>query len=76
MRTNVFNIHVRPLWGTNTYVHFILDPYVVDVYCISYLTKVDKYVTQEMQYILNKWKIEQIEASKRIKELGNAFFNV
>jgi len=54
MRTNVFTIHVGPLWGTNTYVHFILDPYVVDVYCISYLTKVNKYVTQEMQYILNK----------------------
>jgi hypothetical protein len=33
---------------------FILDPYVVDIYCISYLTKVDKYVTQEMQYILDK----------------------
>ncbi len=54
---------------------FILDPYVVDIYCISYLTKVDKYVTQEMQYILDKWKIEQSETFEWLKELGNALLN-
>jgi hypothetical protein len=35
---------------------FILDPYVVAIYCTSYLTKVDKFATCEMQniYYINK----------------------
>jgi len=37
--TNVLNIHVGPIWGANTYVHFILDMYVANVYCIFYLKK-------------------------------------
>jgi hypothetical protein len=76
IRTNVFSIHGRRLWEINTYAQFILDPYVVVACCISYLTKVDKYVTHEMQHILNKYNYKKIETSERIKKLGNAFFNV
>jgi hypothetical protein len=54
IHTNVFNIQVRSLWEANANAQFILDPYVVAIYCTSYLTKVDKFVTCEMQYILNK----------------------
>jgi hypothetical protein len=54
IHTNVFNIQVRSLWEANANAQFILDPYVVAIYCTSYLTKVDKFVTFEMQYILNK----------------------
>jgi hypothetical protein len=56
---NVFSICVGPLWETNTYAQFVLNSYVVITYCISYLIKVDKFVTREMQYILDKCKIEQ-----------------
>lgn len=42
---NVFSICVGPLWETNTYAQFVLNSYVVATYCISYLIKVDKYVT-------------------------------
>jgi len=48
IQTNVFNIHVRPLWEANTHAQFILDPYVVVVYYTFYLTKIDKFITQEM----------------------------
>jgi hypothetical protein len=47
-------MQVRPLWVTNINAQFILDPYIAATYCIFYLTKVDKFVPCEMQYILNK----------------------
>jgi hypothetical protein len=28
-----------------------------------------------MQYVLNKWQIEQIETSKQLKKIGNALLN-
>jgi hypothetical protein len=59
IRTNISNTYVGTLWETNTYAQFILNPYVDVAYCIFYLTKIDKYVTQKMQYILQKCKIEQ-----------------
>jgi hypothetical protein len=73
IHTNVFGIHVKPLWGTNIDAQYILNPYETTSYCIFYLRKTDKFVTQEMKIILNKCKHEQIEASKQIKKLGNAF---
>ncbi len=69
----MFGIHAGFLWGANIYAQYILDPYVTKSYCICYLTKIDNFVTQEMKIILNKCKHEQIEASKQIKKLGNAF---
>ncbi len=52
-----------------------MDPYAATSYYISYLTKVKKIVDQEMHSILNKCKHEQIQASKCIKILDNAFLN-
>jgi hypothetical protein len=74
--TNVFNIHGRPLWEANTNRQFTLNPYDIVAYCISYLTKVDKYVTHEIQYIFLKCKYEEIETFERINFFGNALFNV
>jgi len=51
---NVFNIHGKILWDANTNAQFILNPYDIAAYCIYYLTKVDKYVTHEIQYIFLK----------------------
>jgi hypothetical protein len=42
--TNVFNIHVRPIWKANTNVLYY--PYFVAIYCTSYLTKVNKFVIE------------------------------
>ncbi len=75
IRTNAFGTHVRLLWGANTNAQYILDPYATTLYCISYLTKIDKYVTQEMKIILNKFKHEQTKTYEHIKKLGNVFLN-
>jgi hypothetical protein len=45
---NVFSIQVRLMWEANTYAQYVLDPYFDIAYCTSYLTKVNKFVTQEM----------------------------
>jgi hypothetical protein len=64
--TNVFNIHVGPLWEANRNAQFILDPYATTTYCTFYLTKVDKSITQEMQFILNKCKCEETKTFEQI----------
>jgi hypothetical protein len=56
---NVFSICAGPLWETNIDVEFVLNSYVVAIYCIFYLIKINRFVTQEMKYILDKCKIEQ-----------------
>jgi len=68
-------VHARPLWETNTNAQFILDLYARTVYCTSYLTKIYKFVTQEMQSMLNNCKYKQTKALKHIKELVNEFLN-
>ncbi len=73
IRTNVFSIHVRPIWEAN--IGALYYPYFVATYYTSYLTKVNKSVTQEMQSMLKKCKHEQYETSKRIKKLRNTFKN-
>jgi hypothetical protein len=45
IQTNVFNIHVGPLWEANIDAQFILNPYTIAIYYTYYLTKVNKYVT-------------------------------
>jgi hypothetical protein len=61
--------------GVDTYAQFILDPYVVAAYCICYLMKVDKYVTNEMQFVLGKCKFEKPKTFEQFQKLENVFFN-
>jgi hypothetical protein len=44
--------YIRPLWGANIDTQYILNPYVATLYCTSYLTKINRFVTQEMKIIL------------------------
>jgi hypothetical protein len=42
-KPNVININdIAHLWSINTYIQFILDPYVVATYYMSYMMKIDK----------------------------------
>jgi len=75
IQTNVYGKHVGPLWEANIDAQFILDPSTVISYCTSYLTKVDKSITQKMQLVLEKYKYEQTKTFEHIKKLGNAFLN-
>jgi hypothetical protein len=52
-----------------------LDPYIATTYCTSYLTKINKFVTQEMQIILDKCKHEEIKAFEQTKKIKKSFLN-
>jgi len=53
----------------------ILDPYVVTSYCTSYLTKVDKNVTQELHTMLEKCNTKKTKAFQCIWQMANFFVN-
>jgi hypothetical protein len=38
------------------YAKYVLDPYATSSYCIYYLIKINKFITQKMKIILNKHK--------------------
>ncbi len=63
------------MWGANTDAQYILNPYATTLYCISYLTKINNLITQEMKIVLNKFKHEQTKTSEHIKKLRNIFLN-
>jgi len=56
---NAYRRLVGKLWQSNTNTQFILDLYVTISYCTSYVTKIDKNVTQELHTMLEKCKIEK-----------------
>jgi hypothetical protein len=75
IKTNAFNICVAHLWFANTYIQFILDPYVVTTYCTSYMTKIFKSITLEPHFIIKKCIVNNIDANTIIQKLGNVFLN-
>jgi len=52
IKINAFSICVTHLWFANTYIQFILDPYVAITYCTSYITKINKSITFELHSII------------------------
>jgi len=73
IHTNSYGKFVGKLWQANINAQFILDPYAIASYCTSYLIKIDKNVTQELQTIFQKCKEEKIVTFQRIQQMGNAF---
>jgi hypothetical protein len=63
IHTNSYGKFVSKLWQANSDAQFIIDPYAIASYYTSYLTKIDKNVTQELQTI----------TFQHIQEIGNAF---
>jgi hypothetical protein len=61
-----FGIHVGNIWQASTYVKFILDPYVATNYCTSYLTKLDKTMTKELENIIISCNENKIESHTHI----------
>jgi hypothetical protein len=58
-----------------TLAQFILDPYVATSYYTSYLTKIDKSITNEFWTIIKKCEDENFDVNLKIRKLGNAFMN-
>jgi hypothetical protein len=54
----------------NNYIdaQFILDPYVDVTYYTSYLSKIDKSITQEMEVILKKCKNKKLKHLNALKK--------
>ena len=73
--TNAFNKSISNLWFANTDIQFILDPYAAATYCTSYMTKVDKNITSELQSIIQKCINNNVLADERILKLRNAILN-
>jgi hypothetical protein len=44
------------MWEANTNAQYVLDPYFGAACYMFYLTKINKSITQEMQYMLGKCK--------------------
>jgi hypothetical protein len=75
IRINAFNKSISNIWYANTDIQFILDPYAAATYCTSYMTKVDKNITSELQSIMQKCIDNKVLADERILKLGYVFLN-
>ncbi len=71
IRTNAYAIKAVALWEANIDIQFILDPYVAASYCTSYLTKIDRTITNEFQTIIKKCENENVDAKLRVRKLSN-----
>jgi hypothetical protein len=75
IRTNAYKRFVVKLWQANINAQLILDPYVATSYCTSYLTKVNKNVTQGLHTMVEKCEVENEEVFQCIWQMGNVFLN-
>jgi len=75
IRTNAYVMKVEALWEANTNIQFILDPYAGTCYSTSYLTKIDKTITNEFQTIIKNCENENVDTNLKIRKLGNVFLN-
>ncbi len=67
IKINAFSICVTHLWFANTYIQFILDPYVTTTYCTSYMTKIDKSITSKLHSLIKKCIANNINAIQEFK---------
>ena len=73
--TNAFNKSTSNIWYANTNIQYILDSYAAATYCTSYMTKMDKNITSELQSIIQKCIDNKVLADEQILKLGNVFLN-
>jgi hypothetical protein len=63
------------LWEASTNIQFIFDPYGATCYSTSYLTKIDKTITNKFQTIIKKCENENVDTNLKIRKLDNVFLN-
>jgi hypothetical protein len=64
------------LWNANTDAQFVLNAYVATSYCSSYMTKVDKSMTNAFRRIHKEHEKRRIDAMQMICMLGNTMLNL
>ena len=63
IKTNAFGINLAPLWFANTNLQFVLNPYVAALYCTSYMKKIDKTISKELNKIIQNCIVEKTNAN-------------
>jgi hypothetical protein len=64
------------MWNVNTDAQYVLNAYVVALYCSSYMTKVDKSMTSAFKKIHREHETSRIDAMQMIRTLGNTLLNL
>jgi hypothetical protein len=64
------------LWNANTDAQYVLNAYVATSYCSSYMTKVDKSMTNAFRRIHKEHEKSEIDAMQMICTLGNTLLNL
>jgi hypothetical protein len=64
------------LWNANTDAQYVLNAYAAASYCSSYMTKVEKSMTNSFRKIHKEHERSQIDAIQMIHTLGNTLLNL
>jgi hypothetical protein len=68
---NSFANDMPNLWNANTNAQYVLNAYAAASYCSSYMTKVDKSMTNAFRRIHKEHERSEIDAIQMIRTLGN-----
>ena len=64
------------LWNANTDSQYVLSAYAAVSYCTSYMTKVDRSMTNAFKRIRKQHEKSKIDAIQMIRSLGNDLLNL
>jgi exonuclease III len=73
---NSFANDMPNLWNANTDAQYVLNAYAAASYCSSYMTKVDKSMTNAFRRIRKEHERSEIDAIQMIRTLGNTLLNL
>ena len=73
---NSFAKAMPTLWNANTDAQFVLNAYAAASYCSSYMTKIDKSMTNAFRRIRKEHQKDEIDAMQMIRKLGNTLLNL
>jgi len=73
---NNFAKAMPTLSNANTDAQFVLNAYATTSYCSSYMTKIDKSMTNAFRRIRKEHKKNEIDAMQMIHKLGNTLLNL
>jgi len=73
---NIFAKEMPNLWDANIDAQYVLNSYAATSYCTSYMTKLDKTMTNSFRRIHKEHEISNIDAMQMIHTLGNTLLNL
>jgi hypothetical protein len=73
---NSFSKDMPIMWNANTDAQYVLNTYAATSYCTSYMTKVDKSMTNAFSRIRKEHEKSRIDVIQMIRTLGNTLLNL